>query len=111
MEPNSGTTMILSSSPASEEHKWNPDLDTNEQKVIRSSAKQETPSVSGDFDDISMRELRLKNIELRQQITELQSQLKKMDDLHAKRNKAIQFYKKVFAYKKESLTDLDRLTL
>ena len=100
MDSNSVTTMILQPSPASEEHKWNPDLDTNVQKVIRPSAKQETPPVSDDFDDISMRELKLKNIELRQQITELQSELKIMDDLHAKRNKAIQFFKKVFAYKK-----------
>ena len=99
MESNSVTTMILQPSPASEEHKWNPDLDTNEQKVIRSLAEPETPPVSGDSNDISMRELKLKNIALRQQITELQSQLKKLDDLHAKKNKAIQFYEKVFAYK------------
>ena len=81
-------------------HSSNPDLDTNEQKVIGSSTEPETPPASGDFDDVSVRELKLKNISLRQQITELQGQLKNLDDLHVKRNNAIQFYEKVFAYKK-----------
>ena len=99
-EANPKTTMIPPSSPAPEKHSSNPDLDTNKQKVIRSLAEPETPPASGDFDDISMREVELKNISLRQQITELQGQLKKMDDLHVKRNETIQFYKKVFAYKK-----------
>ena len=102
MDSNSGKTMILPPSPASEEHKWNPDLDTSEQKVIRSLAEPETPPVSGDFANIYLRELKCRNIFLRQQITDLHGQLKKLVDLHAKGNKAIQFYEKVFAYEKAS---------
>ena len=98
LELNPETTMILPSSTAPEEHRSNLALETN--NSVMPSAEPETPSVSGDFDDISVRELKLKNISLRQQIIDLQGQLKKLDDLHAKRNETIQFFKKVFAYKK-----------
>ena len=95
METTSKTTMILPPSTPLEEHRSKPDLDTR--NSVMSSAEPETPSASGDFDDISVRELQLKNIELRQQIIEMQGQLKKLDDLHVKRNETIQFYEKVFA--------------
>ena len=97
LELNLETTMILPPSTAPEEHRSNLALGTNNSLPL---AEPETPSVSGDFDDISVRELKLKNISLRQQIIDLQGQLKKLDDLHVKSNKTIQFYKKVFAYKK-----------